>query len=54
MDAHELQDPKKVSTIWVKNLNKVVNKMNSTVLSMIGMKAKDAIKLDILKHLLIG
>ena len=46
MDAHELQDPKKVSTIWVKNLNKVVNKMNSTVLSMIGMKAKDAIKLD--------
>ena len=28
MDAQELQDPEKVSTIWVKNLNKIVNKMN--------------------------
>ena len=47
MDAQELQDPEKVSTIWVKNLNKTVNKMNNTVSSMIGMKPKDAIKLDI-------
>ena len=46
MDAQELQDPEKVSTIWVKNLNKIVNKMNNTVSSMIGMKPKDAIKLD--------
>ena len=46
MDAQELQDPEKVSAIWVKNLNKIVNKMNNTVSSMIGMKAKDAIKLD--------
>ena len=38
MDAQELQDSKKVSTIWVKNLNKVVNKMNNTKSSMIGMK----------------
>ena len=45
MDAQELQDPEKVSTIWVKNLNKTVNKMNNTVSSMIGMKPKDAIKL---------
>ena len=30
MDAQELQDPEKVSTIWVKNLNKTVNKMNNT------------------------
>ena len=45
MDAQELQDPEKVSTIWVKNLNKIVNKMNNTVSSMIGMKPKDAIKL---------
>ena len=37
--------PKKVSTIWVKNLNKIVNKMNNTILSMIGMKPKDTIKL---------
>ena len=46
MDAQELQDPEKVSTIWVKNLNKIVNKMNNTKSSMIGMKPKDAIKLD--------
>ena len=46
MDAQELQDPEKVSTIWVKNLNKIANKMNNTVSSMIGMKPKDAIKLD--------
>ena len=49
MDAQELQDPEKVSTIWVKNLNKIVNKMNNTVSSMIGMKPKDAIKLDIVQ-----
>ena len=46
MDAQELEDPEKVSTIWVKNLNKTVNKRNNTVSSMIGMKPKDAIKLD--------
>ena len=46
MDAQELQDPEKVSTIWVKNLNKTVNKMNNTISSMIDMKPKDAIKLD--------
>ena len=46
MDPQELQDPEKVSTIWVKNLNKTVNKMNITVSPMIGMKPKDATKLD--------
>ena len=46
MDAQELQDHEKVSTIWVKNLNKIVNKMKITVSSAIGMKPKDAIKLD--------
>ena len=30
MDAQELQDPEKVSTIWVKNLNRTVNKMSNT------------------------
>ena len=45
MDAQELQDPGKVSTIWVKNLNKTINKMNNAVSSMIGMKPKNAIKL---------
>ena len=46
MDVHGLQDPEKVSTIWVKNLNRVVNKMNNTESSMTGMKPKFAIKLD--------
>ena len=46
MDAQEHQDPEKVSTIWVKNLKKIVNKMNNTKSSMTGMKPKDAIKLD--------
>ena len=46
MDTQELQDPEKVSTIWVKKLNKIVNKMNNTVSSMIGMKPRDAIKLE--------
>ena len=46
MDAQELQDPEKVSTIWVKNLNKTVNQMNNTLSSMIDMKPKDAVKLD--------
>ena len=46
MDAQELQNSEKVSTIWVKNFNKIVNKMNNTVSSMIDMNPKDAIKLD--------
>ena len=46
MDAQELQDPKRVSTILVKNLNKTVNKRNNAASSMIGMKPKDAIKQD--------
>ena len=40
MDAQELQNPERVPTIWVKNLNKTVNKMNNTVSSMIDMKPK--------------
>ena len=46
MDARELQDPKNLSKIWVKNLDPAVKRLNNTVLSMIGMKPKDAIKLD--------
>ena len=46
MDAQELQDPGKVSTIWVKNLNSIANKMNNTKPSMTDIKPKDAIKLD--------
>ena len=46
MDAQELEDPEKVSTIRVNNLNKTVNKMNKAISSMTGMKPKDVIKLD--------
>ena len=46
IDAQQLQDPEKVSTVWVKNLDKIVNKMNNTVLLIIGMKPIDAIKLE--------
>ena len=49
MDAQELQDPKKLSTFWVKNLYSIVNKMNNTKSSMTDMKPKDTIKLDTVK-----
>ena len=48
MDAQELQEPKKVLKIWIKNLNKIVNKVNHTKLSMIDMKPKDETKLGTL------
>ena len=46
MDDQELQDSEKVSAIWVKNFNKIVNNMNNTKSSMIDIKPKNAIKLD--------
>ena len=46
MDAQELQNPKKLSKIWVKNLDTAVKWLNNIVSSAIGMKPKDAIKLD--------
>ena len=49
MDAQDLQDPEKVSTIWVKNLNSIGKKMNNTKSAMIDMKPKDAIRLDIVQ-----
>ena len=49
MDVQEIQDPKKVFAIWVKNLNSIVNKMDNTKSLIIGMKPKDAVKLDIVK-----
>ena len=49
MGAQELQDPEKASTIWVKNVNSTVIKMNNTKSLMIDMKPKDAIKLDSVK-----
>ena len=46
MDAQKLQNPKKVSKIWVKDLYLAVKRLNYAVLSAIGMKPKDVIKLD--------
>ena len=45
-DAQELNDPEKVSLSWVKHLYRLVNELNDTKTEMIGMKPKDAIKLD--------
>ena len=47
MDAQELQNPEKVSVIWIKNHNSTLNKTNNTKSSMNYMKPKDTIKLDI-------
>ena len=45
MDAQELQGPENVNNLGWK-FEQIVNKMNNTVSSMIGMNPKDAIKLD--------
>ena len=46
MDAQELQNTKKVLTIWVKIVDPAVKRLNNAVSSMIGMMPEDAIKLD--------
>ena len=46
MDAQELNDPDKISRMWVKNLENTVKRMNNSKTAMIGMKPKDAIKLS--------
>ena len=45
-DAQELNDPEKVSSRWVKHLYGLVDELNDTTTEMIGMKPKDAIKLN--------
>ena len=45
-DAQELNDHEKVSSRWVKHLYGLVDKLNDTETEMIGMKPKDAIKLN--------
>ena len=45
-DAQELNDPEKVSSRWVKHLYGLVDELNNTQTEMIGMKPKDAIKLN--------
>ena len=45
-DAQELNDPEKVSATWVKHLYGLVDELNNMETVMIGMKPKDAIKLN--------
>ena len=45
-DAQELNDPEKVSSTWTKHLYGLVDKLNDTETQMIGMKPKNAIKLN--------
>ena len=45
-DAQELNDPKKVSSRWVKHLYGLIDVLNNMENEMIGMKPKDAIKLN--------
>ena len=45
-DAQELNDPEKVSSRWVKHLYGLVDELNDTEFEMIGMKPKDAIRLN--------
>ena len=45
-DAQKLNDPEKVSATWVKHLYGLVDELNNTETEMIGMKPKDAIKLN--------
>ena len=45
-DAQELQDSEKDSKTWVKHLQNIIEKLNSEVTAMIGMKPKDAVKLE--------
>ena len=45
-DAQELNDPEKVSSRWVKHLYGLVDELNDMETEMIGMKLKDAIKLN--------
>ena len=45
-DAQELNDPEKVSSRWVKHLYELVDELNDTETEMIGMKPKNAIRLN--------
>ena len=45
-NAQELNDPEKVSSRWIKLLYGLVAELDDTETEMIGMKPKDAIKLD--------
>ena len=45
-DAQELNDPEKISSRWVKHLYELIDELNDTETEMIGMKPKDAMRLN--------
>ena len=45
-DAQKLNDPEKASSRWVKHLYGLVDELNDTQTEMIGIRPKDAIKLE--------
>ena len=45
-DTQELNDPERVSATWVEHLYGLVDELNDMQTEMIGMKPKDAIKMD--------
>ena len=45
-DAQELNNPDVISATWVKHLHGLVDELDDKTTQMIGMKPKDAIKLD--------
>ena len=45
-DAQERNDPEKVSSWWVKHLYELTDELNDMETEVIGMKPKDAIKLN--------
>ena len=45
-DTQELNDPEKISSAWAKHLYQLINNLNNTKAEMIGIKPKDAVKLE--------
>ena len=45
-DGQKLNDPERVSAMWVKHLDRLVDELNDTQTEMIGIKPKDVIVLD--------
>ena len=40
MDAQEINDPDKISRMWVRNLENTIKRMNNSKTAMIGIKLK--------------
>ena len=47
-DAHELNDPKKVLSTWVKHLYGLIDRLQVMETQMMGLSPKDAIELKVI------